>query len=259
MDSEGESNGAPIGPVPAVGKRPNATAHAVRSLRHLLTQEAWAPGDRLPSEPTLARELGVSRVSVRGALAQLESEGILNRRHGSGTYVNSVRPLVRSLHLNVGSDELIKSVGHVPGILEMSWRQEPADAEVADRLSVEPGMDVVHLYRVRTSDSAPVTISHDYFATSLLPAEPPSLGPSLYAFLRDACGVEVQFGVATLEPSQVGAEHASIFDVDPEEMCLIVKQVDYDSAERAVSYSVEFHLARAFDFRIIRQGPGPHR
>lgn len=198
----------------------------------------------------------MSRVSVRGALAQLETEGIVDRRHGSGTYVNSVRPLVRSLHLNVGSDELIKTRGHVPGISEMSWRQEAADTETADRLGLDHEAPVIHLYRVRTSDGSPVTVSHDYFSAALLPQQPPSLGPSLYAFLRDVCGVEIRFGVATLTPGRIGDELASIFNADADELCLVMNQVDYDANERAVSYSVENHLASAFDFRIMRQGPG---
>jgi GntR family transcriptional regulator len=194
-------------------------------------------------------------VSIRAALAQLEREGLVKRRHGSGTYVNSVRPLVRSLHVNVGSDELIKSLGRIPGISEMSWRQEEADGEVADRLAIEVGMPVVHVYRVRTSDGAPVTISHDYFAASLLPEQPPGLGSSLYSFLSSVCGIDVTFGIATLEPSLVGEEHAAVFGVDDGELCRVLKQVDYDAAERPVSYSVEYHLASAFEFRLVRQGP----
>jgi GntR family transcriptional regulator len=220
-----------------------------------LSEEVWAAGDRLPSEPVLAKELGVSRVSVRGALALLAREGIVSRRHGSGTYVNSVRPLVHSLHLNVGADDLIKSRGHIPGISEMSWRQEDADGDVADRLSVEVGTPTIHLYRVRTSDGVPVTVSHDYFVAALLPDEPPTLGPSLYHFLSNVCGVDVVFGVADLEPALCGPELAPVFGVESHELCLVIKQVDYDLGERPVSYSVEHHLASAFDFQIIREGP----
>lgn len=236
-------------------QRISATVRATQSLRRRLAKQTWVAGDRLPSEPALAKELGVSRVSVRGALAQLESEGLVDRRHGSGTYVTSVRPLVRSLHLNVGSDELIKSRGHTPGISEMSWRQENAREEIADRLGIEVGMPVVHLYRVRTSDGDPVTVSHDYFSAALLPDEPISLGPSLYAFLSSVCGVDVRFGVATLEPGLVGEERAAVFGVDAGDLCLVIKQVDYDLDERPVSYSVEYHLASAFDFQLVRQGP----
>lgn len=105
--------------------RLSATARVVQSLRLRLSQESWSAGDRLPSEPALAKELGVSRVSVRAALAQLESEGLVDRRHGSGTYVNSVRPLVRSLHLNVGSDELIRPADTFPASRKCRGSRKP--------------------------------------------------------------------------------------------------------------------------------------
>lgn len=233
----------------------SAAARATEEIRRRLADRAWVAGDKLPSEPALAEQVGVSRVSVRAALAQLESEGLVSRRHGSGTYVNSVRPLVRSLHHNVGSDQLISSRGHVPGIAQMNWQETVASEEVADRLGLEVGTPVIELYRVRTSDGEPVTVEQDWFPMSLLPPQPVNLGPSLYAFLSSVCGVEVTFGIATLEPSRVGAKHAGVFKVSEDDLCLVIRQVDYDADESPVSYSVEYHLASAFDFQLVRQGP----
>lgn len=236
-------------------RRASATARVVQTLRRRLRQGEWSAGDRLPSEPALAAELGVSRVTVRAALAQLQSEGTVNRRHGSGTFVNSVRPLVTSLHINMGADHVIRSSGHVAGIAEMSWRRTAADEEVADRLGVDVGTPVVQLYRVRTADGAPVTVSYDYFQASLVPEDPTNLGPSLYAFLSNNCGIEINFGIATLEPAVAGPECGAIFGVDPSELCLVIRQVDYDAAEQPVSYSVEYHLSTALMFQLVRQGP----
>ena len=197
----------------------------------------------------------MSRVSVRAALAQLENDGIVNRRHGSGTYVNSVRPLVSSLHINMSNEQMIRSSGQVPGIAEMSWRQAVADEEIADRLAVEVGTPVVHLYRVRTADGVPVTVEYDYFPVSLLPENPVSLGPSLYRFLSTVCGVDITFGIATLEPALAGSAHASALGVDSNDLCLLLRQVDYDAAEQPVSYSVEYHRASALSFQLVRHGP----
>lgn len=239
----------------AGGRRATTKARVVETLRRRIRQGEWVAGDRLPSEPALATELGVSRVTVRAALAQLESDGTVNRRHGSGTFVNSVRPLVSSLHVNMGGDQVIRSSGHTAGIAEMSWRRIAADQEIADRLAVDVGTPIVHLYRVRTADGSPVTVSHDYFQASLVPEDPISLGPSLYSFLANSCGIEIQFGIATLEPITAGTELAGIFGGDEQDPCLVIRQVDYDVEEQPVSYSVEYHLARALTFQLVRQGP----
>jgi DNA-binding GntR family transcriptional regulator len=236
-------------------QRRNATARVVESLRRKLAENTWSAGDRLPSEPTLAAELGVSRVTIRAALSRLESEGLVNRRHGSGTYVNSIRPLVRSLHMNTGTAQLIGSAGRVPGTTSMSLRQFGADEEIAERLSLEPGAPVMELYRVRTSDDVPVAVTYDYFSAALLPEQPVSLGPSLYSFLSTVCGVDVTFGIAMIEPEVAGEEIGGVLGVDPGALCMVIKQVDYDVSERPVSYSLERLLASAFTFQLVRQGP----
>ena len=64
-------------------------------LRNRILAGEWSPGDRLPSEPELARTRLVSRTSVRAAMSLLEEEGYVVRRHGSGTYV-SHRPALSS-------------------------------------------------------------------------------------------------------------------------------------------------------------------
>ena len=64
----------------------------VRAQLELLLRNA-EPGERLPSEPALAKRFGVSRTTIREVMSQLEAEGFIQRRQGSGTYV-SRQPLL---------------------------------------------------------------------------------------------------------------------------------------------------------------------
>lgn len=206
-------------PASTTSPRRGATARAGEAIRRRLVEGEYAVGDKLPSEPALAKELGVSRVTVRAALAQLENEGLVDRRHGSGTFVNSVLPLSASLHLNIGADSLIKSKGRSPGVSQMSWRQTQADEVIAAKLGLDVGSTVIHLYRVRTADGVPVTIEHDYFADSLITEHPPNIGHSLYAFLSETCGVQATHGVAELEPARVGQDDAAVSE-SPRTTCV---------------------------------------
>jgi GntR family transcriptional regulator len=235
--------------------RINTTARISQVLRRRIEAGEWGAGEKLPSEPALAVELGASRGSLRGALATLESEGLLVRRHGAGTFVNARQPLVNSLHRNTSADQMITSTGRVAGTSYLSWRKTAADAEIARRLDLEEGADIFELYRVRTADGVPVTVSYDYLSADLLPDQPALLGPSLYAFLASTCGVEVAFGVADLIPTVADVDIARALEVEPGALCLLMQQVDYDSIERPVSFSVEFHLASAFRFELVRRGP----
>lgn len=66
----------------------------------------FAPGSRLPTEPVLAAQLGVSRLSLREAVRALVVAGVLETRHGSGVYVTELRP-----------DKIVQIMG---GFLELS-------------------------------------------------------------------------------------------------------------------------------------------
>lgn len=77
---------------------------ALHGLRALIADGALRPGDRLPSEGELCERLGVSRGSLREAIRMLAALGVLDTRHGSGSYVSELRAadLIGSLSLTVG-------------------------------------------------------------------------------------------------------------------------------------------------------------
>jgi GntR family transcriptional regulator len=83
--------------VPAVRLRADTRplyVQAIDALRSQLQSGEYAVGDRLPSEPELAQELGISRPTLREALQILEEEGAIVRRHGVGTFVAEPRPVL---------------------------------------------------------------------------------------------------------------------------------------------------------------------
>jgi GntR family transcriptional repressor for pyruvate dehydrogenase complex len=68
-------------------KRQSVTNQVYEQLKAQVLRRAWLPGSKLPSENLLAQQLGVSRVSVREGLQRLVSLGLLETRHGEGTFV----------------------------------------------------------------------------------------------------------------------------------------------------------------------------
>jgi len=67
---------------------PSLVDQVVRSIRSVIQQQRLQPGDRLPPEPSLIQQLGVSRTVVREAIGQLQTIGLLDVRRGCGTFVN---------------------------------------------------------------------------------------------------------------------------------------------------------------------------
>src|SRR5919108_4439174 len=132
--------------------RPRLRSVSVQDeLRQRIDQGKLPAGARLPSEPDLAAELGVSRATLREALRALEDEGLLRRRQGSGTFVADHPRMANSLDVNFGVTEAIRAAGMTPGIARARHWVEPAAAGEAALLELEPGQDVLVIERVRTA------------------------------------------------------------------------------------------------------------
>ena len=239
----------------ATGGRRTPAAESVRTaLRGRISGGAYAPGERLPAEPDLAREFNTSRVTLREALSMLQGEGLIDRRHGAGTFVTSGPPVPQSLHINFSVESLIRATGHEPGTSEASWRKLTASAEIASRLDLEAGATIWTFERVRTSDERPVIYSLDHMPLTVVGEDGPWPGASLYGFLREN-DMGVVRGEATLEPTVADAHTAEVLEVEPGTLCLTLHQVDFGGEGEPLVYSVEHHLADAFEFRVLRQGP----
>ena len=105
---------------PATVKR-EAAKQAVDRLRDLILQGEFSAGERLPPERLLARELGVSRSTLREAIRALVVMNVLVSRHGDGTYVSSLEPdlLAEPFELMVSlSDESLSHLFEVRRVLE---------------------------------------------------------------------------------------------------------------------------------------------
>lgn len=108
----------------------------VRAQLELLLRNA-EPGERLPSEPALAKHFGVSRTTIREVMSQLEAEGFIQRKQGSGTYV-SRQPLLEDeslLHF-VDFPTLISKQGHTPAMRQLGFVQQRAGAFFSTRFHI---------------------------------------------------------------------------------------------------------------------------
>jgi len=236
-----------------------------RSLRHSLASELrarirageWRPGDRIPSEPELARRRTVSRSSMRAAITLLEEEGYVSRKHGSGTYITHRPALRNDLGRNFGVSTQIASTGSEPGTVDEHAAVEPAPAFVAEALGVRAGEPVSTLRRVRTANGRRVVDMTDWCRTDhFAPENMDALGKgSIYAALAGR-GLTVEHGVATLAPRNADGDVATRLRVPTGTLLLTIDQVDRTGEGVAVLVSREHHLADAFTFTLLRRGPG---
>jgi GntR family transcriptional regulator len=236
-----------------------------RSLRHSLAEELrsrilageWRPGERLPSEPELARRRTVSRSSMRAAITVLEEDGFVSRRHGSGTYVTHRPALPNDLGRNFGVSSMIARSGRRPGSVAVSASAVPAPPAVAGAFGIEERRLVSTLRRVRTADGRRVVDATDWCRIEhFTPDELAELGEgSIYAALAER-GLAVEHGVARLSPRNADEEIGARLDVPRGTLLITIDQVDRTADGVTVLVSREHHMADAFTFTLLRRGPG---
>ena len=229
-------------------------------LQQRIDRGEFPAGARLPSENDLAAELDVSRATLREALRALELRGLLRRRQGSGTFVAEHPRMPNSLDVNFGVTDAIRSAGMTAGIADGRHWTEPASPGEATRLGLEPGQDVLVVERVRTAEGKPVVLSRDIFPSGLLEGREEAVAEmlrrSIYEVLERDLGVVIDHGVARFRPVRADRAVAGRLGVPRGELLLYLWQVDYAVDGSPVVSSHEFHLADAFDFTVVRRGPG---
>lgn len=124
-------------------------------LKDWIVSGRYATGDALLPEEALARAFGVSRITVRHALADLERSGLVDRRHGRGTFVRPM-PAAEPMHLPMADVQAaIERTGRLrAAVLEFDYVRPPPDAR--DALRLAPGERAQRAVRVRYRDELPV-------------------------------------------------------------------------------------------------------
>src|SRR5512143_1017194 len=108
-----------------------------------------APGERLLTEPELARQLNVSRATLREAMRTFETQGLIYRHQGSGTFVIHPSQVIDTgLEVLESIETLSKRIGLVVSLGELKIEHIPANGEVARALSINLSDPVIHVARV---------------------------------------------------------------------------------------------------------------
>ena len=128
----------------------------------------YRPGDRLPTEATLATRFGVNRHTVRHALAALADRGLVRSRQGAGVFVEQ-RPTDYPLGRRVRFHQNVLAAGQTPSRRISRTETRPCDAEEARALRLHPG-DAVHVVEgVSLADGQPIAAFRSVFPASRFP------------------------------------------------------------------------------------------
>ncbi|HEY0246838.1 MAG TPA: GntR family transcriptional regulator [Gryllotalpicola sp.] len=206
------------------------------------------PGARLENEISLGERLSLSRPTIRRALQELVNKGLLVRRRGIGTQVVQ-GPVTRKVELTSLYDDL-NSGGQHPSTALLAHEVVPADARVAERLSIAKGSPVLHVRRVRLSDGVPLAVLENF-----LPEEFTGLGGEdltshgLYQLMR-ARGTLIRVAQQRIGARAATAEESRLLEITSHGPVLTMDRTAYDNSGKAVEFGHHCYRPDLYSFEI---------
>ena len=225
---------------------------AKENILFKIRQGILAPGVRLPSEPELARELNVSRPTLREALKMLQREGLLISRNGVGTYVND-RPAVIENPLNklqsVG--EMIKNAGYQDSEANVSIYTMDPEREWKEKLRIDE--KVLVMERSRTADGNNVAFYYNILPGSIAGSQlDQSFTGSIFPFLERHSGISISYSISEICSVGKSKRDKKAREILGDEI-LLLKQLHFDSRNKPVFYSLDYLKNSVFRMFVIRE------
>ncbi|MCC0014928.1 MAG: UTRA domain-containing protein [Rhodobiaceae bacterium] len=137
-------------------------------LNRRIAKRIWLPGELIPGEVELAEEFGCARATVNRALRELASTGLLDRRRRAGTRV--ARHPVRKATFSIPITRIeVEDRGAAWSHRVLSNDRLPAPAQVAERLGIKPGQDLLHQTSVHFADREPFVLEDRWISIDTVP------------------------------------------------------------------------------------------
>lgn len=224
------------------------------ALRNRILQGEWAPGDVIPAESALAHSYGVALGTIRQALALLVEDGVLQRRHGKGTFVTTGvngASMMRFFRFR-GVDD---ADSQAPQSRILSSRLRAITTAEARAFGIATDAQVLQFERLRSLAQEPclletIVLPLPLFGT-LADSDTETWDDLLYPMYQQRCGVVIQKTHDSLSFSQLNATQAKRLKLAAAHPCVQVERQAFDIAGRCV----ELRTTRgdAFSFKYSTQ------
>ena len=213
------------------------------------------PGQRLLNEPDLAKKMGVSRATLREAMRTFETQGIIRRRQGSGTYVVGKVPVIDAgLEVLESLDTMARRMNLDIAISDLQIEQVDAEAETASGLGVSEGSSLTRIRRVIRADGRPAAYLIDILPESILTASdlPADFSGSVLDFLL-ARGDKLAVSRAVISATNAPADVAKPLEIQRDDVLLVFTSQLSDSKGALVDYSKSYFIPGYFHFHVNRR------
>jgi GntR family transcriptional regulator len=234
---------APLSPVPL-------HAQIREILRRRILDGSYAPHSRMPSESQMISAFGVSRITIRQALGDLQKEGLIFKVMGKGSFVAKPKAF-QNLSKLQGFGEAMSPSGYETYSLLLSSRTVAASPVVAQRLHLKPGAPVFEIQRLRYLNREPISVDVSYF--------PPDIGQRLtqedlatrdiFVILENDLGRNLTHADVQIEAIAADESLARHLDVEEASPLLRIERLTW-ADDVPIDFEFLYYRGDAFQYRL---------
>lgn len=219
------------------------------SLLDRIESGKLTPGDRLPPERELSQMLGVNRMTLRQALRLLETQGLLVRRQGNGTYIAEPK-IERQAGRLISFTRGMQRRGHKPGAKVITFSQRPVEAAMAGHLGLPVSAPVYDIHRLRLINGEPVMLERFTIPVRRFPGleDHDLANRSMYEIMEKEYGVSVSRARQSLEPAVAADYEAELLGVKPGAPLMLERRLSFDKEHQPVEYGKDLYRGDRFRF-----------
>lgn len=219
----------------------------IKVKRHIMDgikNGQWQPGQQVPSENELVKLCQVSRMTARRALEELDSEGILYRVRGKGSFVAEEKHQSSLLEIkNIKAEITSQGHKHRASLVEMS--EIPATVEMAELFKLPQGSHLFHSIIVHFQNHEPIQVEERFInplvAKEYLKQDFKSITPNEY-LTQIAPVTEAEHIIEAIVPEK---QYYNLLNLEPDEAVLLLTRITW-SFDSAVSYAKLYHPGKRY-------------
>lgn len=214
------------------------------------------PGMRLPSEPVLAKELGVSRATLREAMRTFETQGLIRRKQGSGTYVTHPSAVIESgLEVLESIETLAERINLAVAVGEGNVEIREGLPDEVKALDLSADREVIQVSRVILAENRPAAFLIDVLPKDILTPEETKNNPvgSVLDFLLQRGTPKLQTSRTEINAVTASSHLARMMGIQRGDVLLCFNSLLYTDTGRVVDVSHSYFLPGYFRFHVVRR------
>jgi GntR family transcriptional regulator len=220
---------------------------------------ATTPGERLLSEPELAKQLSVSRATLREAMRTFEGQGLIRRRQGVGTFVVDHPDVIDTgLEVLESIETLASRMSLDVSMGDLRVAQIESDSKLAKIFDIEPGTTLTQISRVIYTDDRPVAFLQDIVPPHILPdsAFDQSFTGSVLDFLLHQGNSALANSMTEVQAVIASSRIARALEIQRGDVLLKFVASLYTDQGEVIDYSSSYFLPGYFRFHVVRRVGG---